>query len=95
MRSQAKPVGRRADLHRYPEPRLDLVVWGKTKELQMSPNVEDEPSLTPSADSHSEKAEKIRAGKGVVGILGGIAGLFLIAFVVIIIGGVLLSLDII
>lgn len=37
-----------------------------------------------SADSPEEKAEKVRAGKGVVGIVGGIAIMFLIAFVAII-----------
>jgi hypothetical protein len=40
----------------------------------------NEPSLSPSADSPSEKVEKVRAGKGVVAILGGIAVVFLIFF---------------
>jgi hypothetical protein len=46
----------------------------------MSQNVGTEPSLAPSTDSHAEKAEKIRSGKGVAGILGGVAVLFLAAF---------------
>ncbi|WFR97550.1 hypothetical protein [Rhizobium tumorigenes] len=61
----------------------------------MTSNVENEPSLTPSADTHAEKAEKVRAGKGVAGVLGGVAGLFLLAFVAIIIGALLLGLHII
>lgn len=48
------------------------------------PNPLNEPSLTPSADTPEEKVEKVRAGKGVVGIVGGIAIMFLIAFVAII-----------
>jgi hypothetical protein len=46
----------------------------------MPQNIETEPSLAPFADSHAEKAEKIRSGKGVAGILGGVAALFLAAF---------------
>jgi len=45
------------------------------------PDTSNEPSLTPSGDGPKEKAEKVRAGKGVVGILGGIAVAFLFVFV--------------
>ncbi len=45
------------------------------------PNPSNEPSLTPSADSPGQKAEKVRAGKGVVSIIGGIAVVFLCIFV--------------
>lgn len=61
----------------------------------MPQNIENEPSLAPSADSHAEKAEKIRSGKGVAGILGGVAVVFLAAFVVIIVGSLLLGFHII
>jgi len=61
----------------------------------MTPNVENEPSLAPSADTHAEKAEKIRAGKGVASVLGGVAVAFLVAFVIIIIGSLLLGFHVI
>ncbi|QND48118.1 hypothetical protein HB780_21010 [Rhizobium lusitanum] len=45
------------------------------------PNSSNEPSLTPSADSPGQKAEKARAGKSVAAIIGAIAVVFLIIFV--------------
>ena len=35
----------------------------KKKELPMPRDVENEPGLAPSADTHAEKSEKVRAGK--------------------------------
>ncbi|NLR97018.1 hypothetical protein HGP17_09235 [Rhizobium sp. P38BS-XIX] len=45
------------------------------------PDSQNEPSLTPSADTPGEKREKARAGKGVAAILGAIAVVFIIFFV--------------
>jgi len=61
----------------------------------MPQNVENEPGLAPSADTHAEKVEKVRSGKGVAGILGGVALAFLVAFVVIIVGSLLLGFHVI
>lgn len=61
----------------------------------MTKNIENEPGLTPSGDSHAEKTEKLRAGKGVAGVLGGVGAVFIISFVVIIVGALLFGLKII
>jgi len=61
----------------------------------MPQNIDNEPGLAPSADSRAKNSEKVRAGKGVAGIRGGVAGVFLAAFVVIIVGSLLLGFHII
>lgn len=60
----------------------------------MPRDVENEPGLAPSADTHAEKSEKVRAGKGAAGVLGGVALAFVLGFVVIIVGALLFGLHI-
>ena len=40
----------------------------------------NDPTLAPTADSPAQKIEKVRAGKGVAGILGAIAVVFVVVF---------------
>ena len=61
----------------------------------MPQNLEKEPGLAPSGDTHAAKGEKLRAGKGVAGVLGGVALAFVVGFVVIIVGALLFGLHII
>lgn len=42
-------------------------------------NIEKEPALAPSADSPSEKRERVRAGKGLAFVIGTIAAMFMVA----------------
>jgi hypothetical protein len=60
----------------------------------MTQNVENEPGLAPSAESQTQKAEKVRAGKGLAGVVGIIAAMFLVGFVIIIVGSLVLGLHI-
>jgi hypothetical protein len=57
----------------------------------MTRDIGQEPSLAPSADSNSEKAEKVRSGKVVATVLGFIILAFLLGYVAIIIGGTVMS----
>jgi hypothetical protein len=59
----------------------------------MTTDTSQEPSLPPSADSNSEKAEKVRSGKVVAAVLGFIILAFLLGYVAIIIGGTVMSLN--
>ncbi len=44
---------------------------------------EDEPGLSPSADSHSQKVRKARAGRGLIVFIIGIAVLALLVYITI------------
>jgi hypothetical protein len=65
----------------------------KQRIRSMTTDTRQEPSLPPSADSNSEKAEKVRSGKVVAAVLGFIILAFLLGYVAIIIGGTVMSLS--